>query len=74
MRYFVELFGEDSNGRKMIAWGRRIGCRDAGHGFDGEIRRVYTRLVVDDDNTTQHNYLMELVDNPVGLRAIDRAP
>ena len=26
----VELFGSDANGRKMIAWGRRIGCRDAG--------------------------------------------
>ena len=74
MRYFVELFGEDSNGRKMIAWGRRIGCRDAGHGFDPESRRVFTRLEVDDDNQTQHNYLMELVDNPVGLRAIHQAP
>lgn len=28
----VELFGSDANGRKMIAWGRRIGCKDAGLG------------------------------------------
>jgi len=28
----VELFGSDANGRKMIAWGRRIGCRDEGLG------------------------------------------
>ena len=28
----VELFGSDANGRKMIAWGRKIGCRDAGLG------------------------------------------
>ena len=33
-RFVVELFGSDANGRKMIAWGRRIGCRDAGHGFE----------------------------------------
>lgn len=58
--------------RKMIAWGRRIGCRDAGHGFEPG-RGVYTRLLVDDGNPQQHNFLMELVDNPVGLRAIDRA-
>ena len=31
-RLVVELFGSDANGRKMIAWGRRIGCRDAGLG------------------------------------------
>ena len=43
----VELFGSDPNGRKMIAWGRRIGCRDAGHGFEPG-RGVYTRLLVDD--------------------------
>ena len=30
----VELFGSDPNGRKMIAWGRRIGCQDSGHGFE----------------------------------------
>ena len=68
----VELFGSDANGRKMIAWGRRIGCRDAGHGFEPG-RGVYTRLLVDDGNPQQHNFLMELVDNPVGLRAIDPA-
>lgn len=28
----IELFGSDANGRKMIARGRRIGCRDAGLG------------------------------------------
>jgi len=71
-RFVVELFGGDPNGRKMIAWGRRIGCRDAGHGFESG-RGVYTRLLVDDGNPQQHNFLMELVDNPVGLRAIDRA-
>ena len=70
--YIVELFGRDPNGRKMIAWGRRIGCRDAGHGFEPG-RGVYTRLLVDDSNPQQHNFLMELVDNPVGLRAIHRA-
>ena len=71
-RFIVELFGRDANGRKMIAWGRRIGCRDAGHGFEPG-RGVYTRLLVDDGDVQQHNFLMELVDNPVGLRAIDRA-
>ena len=69
----VELFGSDANGRKMIAWGRRIGCRDAGHGFEPG-RGVYTRLLVDDGDVQQHNFLMELVDDPVGLRAINRAP
>ena len=34
MKCVVELFGDDRNGRKMIAWGRRIGCGDAGHGFN----------------------------------------
>ena len=32
VRLVVDLFGSDPNGRKMIAWGRRIGCRDAGLG------------------------------------------
>lgn len=36
MKCIVELLGEDRNGRKMIAWGRRIGCADAGHVFDAE--------------------------------------
>ena len=71
-RFVVELFGSDANGRKMIAWGRRIGCRDAGHGFEPG-RGVYTRLLVDDGAVQQHNFLMELVDNPVGLRAIHPA-
>ena len=68
----VELFGSDANGRKMIAWGRSIGCGDAGHGFEPG-RGVYTRLRVDDDDVQQHNFLMELVDNPAGLRAINPA-
>lgn len=29
-RLVVELFGSEANGRKMIARGRRIGCRNAG--------------------------------------------
>ena len=40
MKCIVELFGDDRNGRKMIAWGRRIGCADAGHVFDAERRNV----------------------------------
>ena len=72
LRLVVELFGSDANGRKMIAWGRRIGCRDAGHGFEPG-RGVYTRLLVDDGDVQQHNFLMELVDNPAGLRAIHPA-
>ena len=71
-RFVVELFGSDANGRKMIAWGRRIGCRDAGHGFEPG-RGVFTRLLVDDGDPQQHNFLMELVDNPAGLRAINPA-
>ena len=31
------------------------------------------RVLVDDGDVQQHNFLMELVDNPVGLRAIDPA-
>ena len=73
MRCIVELFGDDRNGRKMIAWGRRIGCADAGHAFDPVSRKVATRLLVDDANPSQHSYLIELVDNPVGLRAINPA-
>ena len=70
MKYIVELFGDDRNGRKMIAWGRRIGCADAGHVFDPVHRKVATRLFVDDDNPSQKSYLLELVDNPVGVKAI----
>ena len=40
MKCIVELFGNDRNGRKMIAWGRLIGCVDAGHVFDAERRKV----------------------------------
>ena len=70
MKCIVELFGDDRNGRKMIAWGRRIGCADAGHVFDAARRKVATRLVVDDANPSQKSYLLELVDNPAGVRAI----
>ena len=71
MHLVVELFGSDRNGRKMIAWGRRIGCRDVGHGSEPGGRGVFTRLLVDDGIPQQHNFLMELVDNPAGLRAIE---
>ena len=70
MKCIVELFGDDRNGRKMIAWGRRIGCADAGHVFDPERRKVATRLLVDDANPSQKSYLFEIVDNPVGVKAI----
>ena len=70
---FVGLFGSDPNGRRMIAWGRRIGCREAGHGFEPGGRGVFTRLLVDDGDPRQHSFLLELVDNPAGLRAINRA-
>ena len=73
MRCTVELFGDARNGRKMIAWGRRIGCGDAGHGFDPESRKTFTRLLIDDVNPSQRSYLLELVDNPVGVRAINPA-
>ena len=32
----VELFGSDPNGRRMIAWGRRLGCRDAARALRGQ--------------------------------------
>ena len=70
MRCVVELCGEDRNGRKMIAWGRRIGCGDAGHGFDPVTRKVTSKLLVDDANPSQHSYLLELVDNPQGVKGI----
>ncbi len=70
MKYIVELFGDDRNGRKMIAWGRRIGCGDVGHVFDPVRRKVATRLLVDDDNPSQKSFLLELVDNPAGVKAI----
>ena len=40
MKCIVELFGDGRNGQKMIAWGRRIGCGDAGHVFDLDRRKV----------------------------------
>ena len=70
MRCVVELCGEDRNGRKMIAWGRRIGCGDAGHGFDPATRKVTSKLVVDDANPSHHSYLLERVDNPQGVKGI----
>lgn len=73
MRCIVELIGDDRNGRKMIAWGRRIGCGDSGHGYDPTTRKIITKLLVDDANPSQHAYLLELVDNPVGLKAIQPA-
>ena len=69
LRVIVELFGGDPTGRKMIAWGRRIGCREAGHGFDPR-GGVYTRLLVLDSIPDQHTFLLELADNPAGLRAM----
>ena len=50
--------------------GAGIGCTDAGHVFDAERRKVATRLLVDDANPSQKSYLLELVDNPVGVKAI----
>ena len=70
MRYLVELGGEDRNGRKMIAWGLRIGCGDAGHGFDPATRKVTSKLLIDDANPSQHSYLLELVDNSQGVKSI----
>ena len=40
MKCIVELFGDDRNGRKMIAWGKRIGCADAGRVCDAERRKI----------------------------------
>ena len=70
MRCIVELIGDDRNGRKMIAWGRRIGCGDAGHGYDSTTRKIITKLLVDSDNPSQQSFLMELADNPAGVKAI----
>ncbi|MBP5511093.1 MAG: hypothetical protein J6Z49_09265 [Kiritimatiellae bacterium] len=71
MKCIVELFGDDRNGRKMIAWGRRIGCADAGHVFDAERRKVATRLLVDDTDPSQMSYLLALADNPAGVKAVE---
>ena len=38
--------------------------------FDAERRKVATRLLVDDANPSQKSYLLELVDNPLGVKAI----
>ena len=46
MKYIVEFFGDDRNGRKMIAWGRRIGCADAGNVFSqsvGKLPKLFVR-------------------------------
>ena len=34
------------------------------------ILQLATRLLVDDDNPSQKSFLLELVDNPVGVKAI----
>ena len=70
MRCIVELIGDDRNGRKMIAWGRRVGCEEAGHRMDYELRKLVTRLLADDRIPSQRNFLLELADYPAGLRAI----
>ena len=71
MKCIVELTGDDPVGRKMIAWGRRIGCVDAGrHGFNQSKRKAVTKLLVDDSISSHLNYLLELADNPTGLCAI----
>ena len=70
MRYLVALCGEDRNGRKMIAWGRRICCGDSGHGVDHATRKVTSKQLIDDANPSQHSYLLELVDNPQGVKSI----
>ena len=55
----------------------RVGAADRVPGRGARVRArgrgVYTRLLVDDADPQQHNFLMELVDNPAGLRAINRA-
>ena len=38
--------------------------------YDAERRKVATRILVDDANPSQRSYLLELVDNPVGVKAI----
>ena len=67
MKCIVELFGDDRNGRKMIAWGRRIGCVDAGHVFDPEKRKVATRLLVDDANPSQNSSFFCFLASPRAL-------
>jgi len=65
----AEGVGSDANGRKIIAWGRWIGCRDAGHGF-GPGRGVYTRLLVDAGGWCVRTPLVPFVPtraNPCGL-------
>lgn len=68
--FVVKLFGSDPTGRTMS----RVGCLDVEHGFESGGRGIYTRLLVDDADPRQHSFLMELVDNPANLRAINRAP
>ena len=64
---------------EMCAVAQRIGELAKGWGITaatcGEIkdldrRKVVTRLLVDDANPSQRSYLLELVDNPVGVKAI----
>ena len=64
MKCIVELMGDDPNGRKMIAWGRRIGYADAGHGFDPSVRKVVTKLLVDDSVPSQHSWILPAIPRP----------
>lgn len=56
--FVVELFGSDPTGRKMIAWGRRVGCLDVGHGFESGGRGVYTRLLIDNADPQPRAFLI----------------
>ena len=81
-RLVVELFGSDANGRKMIAWGRRIGLVvSPGRGKPRRralaIRRAKRATTVAaparSGGASGGRVAMELVDNPAGLRAINPA-
>lgn len=72
MQYVVELLGADRNGRKLIAWGRRIGCSEAGHGWSAIAHQATTKLAVDDAKPSQLAYLLEIADNPQGVLAINQ--
>ena len=57
-------------GPNEIRHHRWCGGGDAGHGFDPATRKVTSKLVVDDANPSHHSYLLELVDNPQGVKGI----
>ncbi|MBQ3808666.1 MAG: hypothetical protein II840_12000 [Kiritimatiellae bacterium] len=74
-RLVVELFGSDANGRKMIAWGRRIGCRDAGSapirgGAQPRLRMVESRRCA----ARRRRLKASLSSAAAGRRAIQSAP